>query len=318
MERELVGALRREHYSLRTEQSYVAWYRRFVLWHGKRHPQNMGAADLSAFLTHLAVNRSVGAATQNQALNAIVFLYKHVLQKPLEGIDAVRARRRHRLPNVLTAQEISRLLEGVSMEPAGLVVRLLYGCGLRVNEALSLRIKDVDLEGGNLEIHGGKGDKDRAVGLPKSLRTALQAHRTRIQQWHRTDRATNAPGVILPGALVVKSPRAAQSWPWFWFFPSKSLSLDPRSGLARRHHLHEIGISRELERAATRAELSRRVTAHTLRHSFATHLLLKGVDIRSVQGLLGHADVRTTLVYTELARSLRGDIVSPLDDLVTA
>ena len=316
LERELIGVLRREHYSLKTEKSYVAWYRRFVIWSGKRHPQDLGAAEISAFLTHLAVDRSVSAATQNQALNAIVFLYKQVLRKPVEGIAAQRAKHHRRLPTVLTAPQVARLLHGVSMEPAGLAVRLLYGCGLRVSEALALRIKDVDLTGGKLEIRGGKGDKDRVVSLPKSLVTALRKHRALVRRWYEADRLVDAPGVTLPNAFAVKSPRAAKSWPWFWFFPSKSESVDPRSGFARRHHLHEIGITRELERAATLAHLPQRVTAHVLRHSFATHLLLKGVDIRSVQILLGHVDVRTTQIYTELARSMRGEIGSPLDDLV--
>ena len=315
LERRLVGVIRKEHYSLKTEKSYVGWYRRFVIWNGKRHPENLGAAEISAFLTHLAVDRAVSASTQNQALNAIVFLYKQVLQKPIEGIEAERAKRRPHLPTVLTAPEVARLLQGVSMEPAGLAVRLLYGCGLRVGEALSLRIKDVDFTGGKLEVRSGKGDKDRVVSLPKSLLPALRAHRAQVRRWYDADRATGAPGVTLPGAFAVKSPRAAKSWPWFWFFPSKSESIDPRLGTARRHHLHEIGVTRELEHAATLARLHRRVTAHVLRHSFATHLLLKGVDIRSVQTLLGHADVRTTQIYTQLARSMRGEISSPLDDL---
>ena len=317
LERELIGVLRKEHYSLKTEKSYVGWYRRFVIWNGKRHPRNLGAAEISAFLTHLAVNLAVSAATQNQALNAIVFLYKHVLRKPIEGIKAERAKHRKRLPTVLTTQEIACLLQGVSTEPAGLAVRLLYGFGLRVSEVLSLRIKDVDLMGGKLEIRAGKGDKDRVVGLPKSLVAALRGHRTQVRRWYEADRFTGAPGVALPNAFAEKNPRAAESWPWFWFFPSKSKSLDPRAGIARRHHLHEIGITRELEHAATLAQLSRRVTAHALRHSFATHLLLKGVDIRSIQILLGHADIRTTQIYTEIARSMRGEIGSPLDDLVT-
>jgi len=303
------------HYSMKTEESYIGWYRRFVLWHGKKHPREMGAAEVTAFLTHLAVNRNVAAATQNQALNALVFLYKQVLGIELEGIDAERARRKRRLPVVLTQGEVAELLKGISPEATGLVVRLLYGCGLRVAEALSLRIKDVDLEGGKLEIRGGKGDKDRIISLPKSLMPVLREHRMRIQQWHEADRRDGAAGVELPGAIAEKNPSAGTSWPWFWFFPGKSLSTDPRSGIVRRHHLHEIGVTRELARAAALAKLPRRVTAHVLRHSFATHLILRGVDIRSIQELLGHADVRTTEVYTELARSMRGEITSPLDDL---
>lgn len=174
---------------------------------------------------------------------------------------------------------------------------------------------DVDLEGGKLEVRGGKGDKDRVITLPKGLISALREHRARIQQWHEADRREGVPGVELPTAIAQKNPSAGTSWPWFWFFPGKTLSEDPRSGIVRRHHLHEIGVTRELARAAARAQLPRRVTAHVLRHSFATHLLLRGVDIRSIQELLGHADVRTTQIYTELAKAMRGEITSPLDDL---
>ena len=315
LERELVGALRKEQYSLKTEQSYVGWYRRFVIWNGKRHPNDLGAREVSAFLTHLAVDREVSAATQNQALNAIVFLYKRVLRKELAGIAAERAKQTHRLPTVLTTLEVAALLRGVSAEPAGLAIRLLYGCGLRVNEALALRVQDVDLAGEKLEVRAGKGNKDRVVSLPKTLLPALRNHQTRIRLWHEADRRAGAPGVALPRAFAVKSPQAAQSWPWFWFFPAKGRTVDPRSGIARRHHLHEIGVTRELGRAAKLARLPRRVTAHVLRHSFATHLVLKGVDIRSVQDLLGHVDLRTTQVYVALARSMRGEIASPLDDL---
>ncbi len=315
LEDQFRGVLRKMHYSYNTEESYIGWYRRFILWHGKKHPEEMGAAEVSAFLTHLAVNREVSASTQNQALNAIVFLYKQVLGIELEGIEAERAHRKKRLPVVLTQGEVAELMKGISGDATGLAVRLLYGCGLRVSETLSLRIKDVDLEGGKLEVRGGKGDKDRVISLPKSLVPLLREHRTRIQQWHEADRRDGVPGVELPTAIAQKNPSAGASWPWFWFFPGKSLSTDPRSGIVRRHHLHEIGITRELTRAATLANLPRRVTAHVLRHSFATHLLLRGVDIRSVQDLLGHAHVSTTEIYTELARAMRGEITSPLDDL---
>lgn len=198
---------------------------------------------------------------------------------------------------------------------AGMAIRLLYGCGLRVAEVTALRVKDVDIDGGKLEVRGGKGDKDRVISLPRSLEAALRVHREEIRRLHEADRAEELPGVYLPGAFAQKQPGAAESWEWFWFFPSNQISEDPRSGVRRRHHLHEIMISRELGRAAKVAGLEKRVTAHVLRHSFATHLLLRGVDIRSVQGLMGHADVRTTMIYTELARAMRGEITSPLDDL---
>lgn len=314
LEDQLRNVIRLKHYSVKTEESYVGWYRRFVLWHGKRHPKEMGAAEVEAFLTHLATNRGLAAVSQNQALNALVFLYREVLKIELGGIDARRAKHAKRLPVVLTQGETAELLKGVKGD-AGLVCKMLYGCGLRVAEALALRVKDVDLKGGALTVRGGKGDKDRAVTLPKTLLQPIAEHRARIEQIHQQDRKAGLPGVALPQAMAVKHPAAAQSWEWFWLFPGSSPSDDPRTGIHRRHHLHEVNISRELARAAKLAGLTKRVTAHVLRHSFATHLLLRGVDIRSIQELLGHADVRTTEVYTKLAKAMRGEITSPLDEL---
>lgn len=314
LEDRLRAILRKKHYSRKTEETYAGWYRRFVLWNGKRHPQEMGSTEVQAFLTHLAVNRGVSASTQNQALNALIFLYMEVLGTDLDGINAERARTRRRLPVVLSADETRLLLQNTRGD-SGIICRLLYGCGLRVSEALALRIKDVDTQGGKLEVRGGKGDKDRVLTLPAKLGADLEAHRKRIKLVHEEDRKAGLPGVYLPGALEGKNPAAAVSWPWFWFFPAPACSTDPRSGVFRRHHLHEIGISRELARAAKTAGIEKRVTAHTLRHSFATHLLLRGVDLRSIQELLGHGDVRTTEIYTQLARAMRGEIKSPLDDL---
>jgi site-specific recombinase XerD len=211
-------------------------------------------------------------------------------------------------------EEVAELLKGVE-GPEGIVCKLLYGCGLRVSEALALRVKDVDLKGNKVEVRDGKSGKDRVITLPKSLTQILKAHRDRIERLHLADRRAELPGVHLPHAFAVKHPAAAQSWEWFWMFPADQTARDPRSGIWRRHHFHEVRISRELARAARLACLSKRVTAHTLRHSFATHLLLRRVDIRSVQELLGHADVRTTETYTQLARAMRGEITSPLDDL---
>jgi integron integrase len=274
----------------------------------------MGAAEVEGFLTYLAVERGVVATTQNQALNALIFLYKEVLKVELAGIAAQRAKHSRRLPVVLTAEEVGKLMRALKGE-AGMVCRLLYGCGLRVSEALALRVKDVDVAGGKVEVRGGKGDKDRVVSLPKTLVPALTEHLARIEQIYHAERAAGAPGVALPGAMEVKQPHAGETWHWFWLFPAAGESVDPRSGIRRRHHLHEIRISRELARAASMARLGKRVTAHSLRHSFATHLLLRGVDIRSVQELLGHADIRTTEIYVKLARAMRGEITSPLDDL---
>lgn len=314
LEDQLRSAIRFKHFSLRTEESYVGWYRRYVLWHEKKHPAEMGEAEVEAFLTHLAVERKLAAVSQNQALNALVFLYREVLKKELSGVNAQRAKHMKRLPVVLTQGEVAELLKAVKGE-AGIVCKLLYGCGLRVAEALSLRVKDVDLNGGTVTVRGGKGDKDRIVTLPKTLLQPITEHRARIDQVHKQDRAAELAGVHLPNAMDVKHPAAAQSWEWFWLFPSASLSDDPRTAIRRRHHMNDINVSRELARAAKMAGLTKRVTAHVLRHSFATHLILRGVDIRSIQELLGHADVRTTEIYTALAKAMRGEIGSPLDDL---
>ena len=322
LEEKMRRAIRLKQYSPRTEETYIQWYKRFVHFQAQeqgvmRHPAEMGAAEVTAFLTHLAAKQDLAAATQKQALNALVFLYREVLKIELEGIEATRAKRQKRLPVVLTQEEVRLLLRGVKGD-AGLAVKLLYGCGLRVAEVLSLRIKDVDVGGGKLEVRGGKGDKDRVISLPQSLRPALTEHLVRVKAVYEADRRAGVPGVALPKAIAVKNPGAAVSWPWFWFLPSSRVC--DGVGMAGRiyhgrHHLHEIAITRELARAAKLAALTKRVTAHVLRHSFATHLILRGVDIRSIQGLLGHADVRTTEIYTELAKAMRGEITSPLDDL---
>jgi integron integrase len=315
LEVQLRGVMRVKQMSLRTEETYVGWYKRFVRWAGLRHPREMGAAEVSDFLTSLALEGNVVAATQNQALQALVFLYKEVLHVELRGIDAFRARVLRRLPTVLSKEEVGQLLKLVK-GPAGLACQLLYGCGLRIAEVMRLRIKDMDLSGGKLEVRGGKGDKDRVATLPRSLMERLKGHLEDVRALYEADVLRGHAGVKLPGALEVTSPKAATSWEWFWLFPSGQISEDPREpGVRRRHHLHEIMISRELTRVTKAAGIAKRVTAHTLRHSFATHLLLRGVDIRSVQQLLGHTDVRTTEIYTDLARAMRGDIVSPLDEL---
>ena len=307
--------MRFKHYSLRTEETYVGWYRRFVRFHGVRHPEDMGAAEVEAFLTDLAVNGRVVAATQNQALNALVFLFKEVLNKPFEGVDAMRAQVSRRLPTVLSVDEMRKVLMVMTGEEA-VMGKLLYGCGLRVLECMRLRVKDVDLSGGKVEVRGGKGDKDRVLTMPKSLVGLLEAQLKRCRVIFEKDRVDGVAGVYLPGAYEVKNPSAGESWPWFWLFPSGNLSADPRAiGVERRHHAHEARVGRALAGAVRTVALEKKVTAHTLRHSFATHLVLRGVDIRSVQELLGHTDIRTTMVYIQLARAMRGEISSPLDDL---
>ena len=319
LEARLRERLRLEGLALRTEEAYVGWYLRFVRFHRLRHPAEMGEREVEAFLTWLAVEQEVAPATQAQALNALVYFYRKVMERELEGMEAARPKRRERLPVVLTVEEVRRLLEAVEEETGGKVARcvtgLLYGCGLRVLECLRLRVKDVDVAGGVVHVWEAKGGKARCVALPRRLGGGLeQVLAERRTQWEE-DRRRGLGAVALPFAQERKTPAAAGEWVWQWVFASQEMSVDPRSGATRRHHLHEVTVGRWLRRAAQRAGLAKRVTAHVLRHSFATHLLLRGVDIRSVQELLGHADVRTTEIYTKLARAMRGEIRSPLDEL---
>ncbi len=315
LEQKIREVMRFKHMGIRTEDAYVGWYQRFVRFHGLKHPREMGAREVEKFLTHLAVDREVVAATQNQALNALVFLFREVLQKPFEGVDTMRAKESKKLPVVLSVEETGKLLHVMPGEEA-VMAKLLYGCGLRVLECMRLRIKDVDISGAKVEMRGGKGDKDRVLSLPKSMLFILEAQMKRGRVIYEKDRKDEVAGVHLPGAYGVKNRSAAESWPWFWLFPAAKLSADPReNGLMRRHHAHERRVGRALTAATKTAGLAKKVTAHTLRHSFATHLVLRGVDIRSVQELLGHSDIRTTMIYLQLARAMRGEIRSPLDDL---
>lgn len=309
----LKGKLRLGHYSIKTEAAYVGWYLRFVRFHGLRHPEMMGAREVEAFLTDMA-NRGVSASTQNQALNAIVFLYKQVLGIELGDFSAMRAKRTQYVPVVLTPEEVRAVLAAMR-GPEALQAGLLYGCGLRMSECLNLRIMDVDAAGGALTVHDGKGGKDRMITLPTRVRPALDAQIGFSRGLHERDRAAGSPGVFLPGALAEKAPAWATSWEWFWLFPGNELSVDPRSGVTRRHHAHEVRLSRALSRAVSQAGLAKKVTAHTLRHSYATHLLMRGVNIRSIQELLGHAHVQTTEIYTHVVKAMQGEIRSPLDDL---
>lgn len=308
-------AIRVRHYSLRTEQAYVQWIKRYIHFHGKWHPAELGPAEVEAFLTALAVRDRVSASTQGQALAALLFLYKQVLGVELPWLDeVVRAKRPQRLPVVLTPDEVARLLAQLEGTQA-LMGRLLYGTGMRLMECLRLRIKDVDLPRREITIREGKGDKDRRTMLPAALLPALheqfeQAH----LQWQR-DAEADLPGVYLPNALSRKKPGDAKSWPWYWLFPSRELSVDPRSGVRRRHHAHEQGIQRAIKRAVLAAGIAKPASTHTLRHSFATHLLEAGQDIRTVQELLGHADVRTTMIYTHVLNRGPLGVVSPLDRL---
>ena len=303
------------HYSLRTEEAYVNWIRRFVIFSGRRHPSELGQRDVEAFLTDLATRRRVAASTQNQALAAILFLYGRVLETDLPWLtDVIRAKRPERLPVVLTQSEVQRLLSHVS-GTTGLIARLLYGTGLRLMEGLRLRVKDVDLSRREIVVREGKGNKDRITVLPDALVKPLRAHLQERRVLYDRDRHEGRASVFLPDALAHKYPNAATDWAWQFIFASPQLSRDPRSGIVRRHHLDENAIQRCVKRAALLAQIDKPVSPHVLRHSFATHLIERGYDIRTVQELLGHADVSTTMIYTHvLNRGGRG-VRSPLDTL---
>ena len=303
------------HYSLRTEQCYVYWIRFFIRFSGLRHPRAMGVQEVEAFLTHLASERKVSPGTHRQALSALLFLYRQVLDLQLPWMqDIGRPQARHRLPVVLSREEVARLLPQVDSSYQ-LMARLLYGSGLRLMECLRLRIKDLDFDRRVLVVRDGKGGKDRVVMLPDALHDALRSQLATARAVWAQDRAAKGAGVYLPYALNRKFPRAGESWSWFWLWPAGELSVDPRSDIERRHHIHEDGVGRALARAVSRAGLTKKVTAHTLRHSFATHLLESGIDIRRVQELLGHADVSTTMIYTHVLKGAAAGVPSPLDSL---
>lgn len=308
-------AIRRKHFAYSTEEAYVQWARRYILFHNKRHPREMAENEIRAFLTHLAVERSVAASTQNQALNALVFLYEHVLQHPLGDFsNAERAKRPARLPCVLTQDEVRQILAGMAGVPR-LLAELLYGAGLRVNEGLSLRIKDVDFPGRQLIIRDAKGGKDRVSILPIRVMDPLKQHLEKVKLLWQADQRNKVAGVYLPGALEKKYPQAGKEWAWQWVFPSPTLSHDPRSKVKRRHHLFVTSIQRAFKQAVKLTMLDKPATPHTLRHSFATHLLEAGTDIRTVQTLLGHADVSTTMIYTHVMQKRGPATPSPLDSL---
>ena len=305
--------LRTRHYSRRTEQAYVAWIRRYVRHYRGRHPRELDEPEVRDYLAHLAVERKVSASTQSQALAAIQFLYRDVLRRPIGFVTGVpRAKRRERLPVVLTRGEV-RALIGQLSGAKRIMALLLYGAGLRLNECLALRVKDVDFEMRQIVVRGGKGDKDRVTMLPASIEVSLQAHLEQVRALHARDLAAGGGDVPLPRALARKLPAAARDWGWQWVFPASTRYRDPASGQPRRHHTHESVLQRAVHEAGLRALLTKRATCHGLRHSFATHLLEDGYDIRTVQELLGHKDVSTTMIYTHvLNRGGRG-VRSPAD-----
>ncbi len=305
--------IRVRHYSYRTEQAYVHWARRFILFHGKRHPSTLGKAEVEAYLTHLAVNRSVSPSTQNQALNAILFLYRHVLEIELPWLEeVVRATPRKRIPVVLSREEI-RALFGLLQAPHDRIAGLMYGSGLRVNEALRLRVKDIDFERRELIVRSGKGDKDRVTVLADRCVAGLREQVGKALDIAKSDRDRGRGGVLLPYALARKYPNAQFEPAWQYVFPAARLSRDPQTGRWGRHHVLDQSVQRAVKKAARGCGIVKRITCHAFRHSFATHLLESGADIRTIQQLLGHSDVRTTMIYTHVVQRGALGARSPLD-----
>jgi integron integrase len=305
--------MRARHFSYRTEQAYVGWIKRFILYNGKRHPTDMGAPEVESFLTHLAVERHVSASTQNQALGAILFLYRNALELELPWLaNVVRARKPVHVPVVLPRREVHALIAQLE-PPFQLIAQLLYVSGLRLSEALRLRVKDLDFEYSQIVVRDGKGRKDRVTILPDSVASALQAHLQLVRREHNSALQRGYGGVELPEALAGKYPSAPTDWGWQYVFPSARPSRDPRSGAYRRHHMHETSVQRAIRIAARRLGVLKPIGPHTLRHCFATHLLERGYDIRTVQELMGHSDVRTTQIYTHVMKKGAGAVKSPLD-----
>ena len=306
-------AARVRHYSRRTESAYLAWIRRFIFFHGKRHPAEMGAPEITKFLSSLAVEGNVAASTQNQALSALLFLYRDVLEQDLPWLDdVVRAKRPARLPVVLTRDEVRTLLLQMHGVPR-LMAMLLYGAGLRLLECAHLRVKDVDFARNQLVVRSGKGDKDRVTMLPAVVKAELTRHLEAVKQQHEMDLRHGARWVELPSALARKYPNAGREWPWQWVFPATRIYVERATGQRRRHHLHESVLQRAVREALMKAAIPKRASCHTFRHSFATHLLEDGHDIRTVQELLGHRDVNTTMIYTHVLNRGPAGVQSPAD-----
>jgi integron integrase len=307
--------LRVRHYAIKTEKTYVAWIKRYIYYHGKRHPKDMGVREIEAFLTHLAVNLNVAASTQNQAFNALLFLYKHILRREIkEPINAFRAKRPTLVPTVMTTDETGRLLSAMQGTQQ-LMAKLIYGSGLRLMECVRLRVKDLDFGLSHVVVRNGKGFKDRVTILPENLQTLMKTQLEYARRLHENDLNKGFGTVHLPYALARKYPNAQKEWIWKFVFPSRTLSIDPRSGKKQRHHLHESSVQKAVRKAAKTVGILKHVTCHTLRHSFATHLLQQGYDIRTIQDLLGHKDVSTTMIYTHVIKKGGMAVRSPVDSL---
>ncbi|WAR46831.1 integron integrase [Methylomonas rapida] len=310
--------MRLKHYSLHTERSYCDWIKQFIKFHRMQDRQTLfeeSEGKIEAFLSHLAIERKVAASTQNQAMNALIFLYKQVLSQPLEKrIDAIRSNTHRHIPVVLSVEEVKQILPRLE-GAAQLVVKLLYGSGLRISEAVRLRVQDVDFGYKQITVRSGKGDKDRVTTFAATMVPLLQNHLDTVKAVHQQDLAAGFGAVYLPFALAKKYPNAEWEWGWQYVFPARSLSVDPLSGATRRHHLDQSVINKAIRAAVRQAGISKRVSAHTFRHSFATHLLQRGTDIRTILALLGHSDLETTMIYTHVLNQGGQGVVSPLDDL---
>ncbi len=311
---QLRAKCRLKHFSMSTEKSYVDWVRRYILFHGKKHPNEMGSHEIESFLTNLAVVRNVSASTQNQALSALLFLYKEVLGIEIEGVNAIRSKKPTKLPIVLSQREVQALLAAMS-GINGLIANVLYGTGMRLMEVIRLRVQDIDFDRNEITVRSGKGAKDRVTMLPKSVKPLLEQHLLARREVFNDDAAKNQHSVYLPEALARKYPNADKEWRWQYVFISTKLSIDPRSDIVRRHHRDEKTIQRAMKKACDEIGLTKRASPHTLRHSFATHLLEGGYDIRTVQELLGHKDVATTMIYTHVLNRGGKGVRSPLDGL---
>jgi len=315
---QLAERIQTRHYSRKTQTAYVQWCRRYILYHNKRHPAEMGKPEIQHYMDYLANQAQVAASTQNQALHAILFLYREILGVDIQGVQTLRAKEAKRLPTVLNREDTARVLDCVDGDPFNLMAHMLYGCGLRLNECLQLRVKDIDFGLMTVTVRAGKGDKDRTVPLPRKLVKPVMDQLNIARHLHEIDRQRGMPGVYVPNALDRKYPNIGCEWGWFWVFPAQNYSVDPETKIRRRHHQHESELQRVIRAGALKAKITKRVSPHTFRHCFATHLLWAGHDIRTVQELMGHNDIKTTMVYLHILHPGGAGVESPLDKLDVA